>query len=259
LEWAQGDVIEGTGLDAGIAGCDAVIHLVGIIVEEGNATFERVHHLGTRNVVEAAKRNRITRFVQMSALGARPDGVSQYQTTKWKAEEEVRQSGIPWCILRPSLIFGPGDGFVTQMLDVMRKAPLFRPVPGDGKPRFRPVFIDDVTACFTRALISAAATGQTVDLGGGEELSLNEILAEIAQCAGIRKPAAHIPMPLMAIGAAMAQAVLPDPPVTPSQLRMLKEGSTCDIQPMKRIFGLTPGGFREGLRTYLAPSSGKLR
>jgi uncharacterized protein YbjT (DUF2867 family) len=257
LELVRGDVIEGTGLDAGMRGCDAAIHLVGIIVENGNATFERVHHLGTRNVVEAAKRNKITRFVQMSALGARPDGVSEYQTTKWKAEEEVRQSGIPSCILRPSLIFGPGDGFVTQMLDVMRKAPLFRPVPGDGKPRFRPVFIDDVTACFAQALTCAAATGQTVDLGGGEDLSLNEVLAEIAQCAGIRKSAVHIPMPLMAVGAAIAQAVLPHPPVTPSQLRMLKEGSTCDTGPMKRIFGLRPIGFREGLRTYLAPNSKK--
>ena len=255
LELAQGDVIEGIGLDAGMRGCDAAIHLVGIIVESRGATFERVHHLGTRNVVEAAQRNKIARFVQMSALGARPDGVSEYQTTKWKAEEAVRQGGIPWCILRPSLIFGPGDGFVTQMLDVMRKAPLFRVVPGDGKPRFRPVFIDDVTACFAQALTCAAATSQTLELGGGDDLSLNEILAEIAQCAGIRKPAIHLPMPLMAIGAAIAQTVFPRPPVTPGQFRMLKEGSTCDIGPMKRIFGLMPIGFREGLRTYLTAST----
>ncbi len=72
-------------------GCDAVIHLVGIIMEKGTNTFERVHHLGTRNVVEAAKRTGIKRFVQMSALGVRADGVAAYQTTKWKGEEEVRQ------------------------------------------------------------------------------------------------------------------------------------------------------------------------
>src|SRR5215471_13895906 len=152
VEIVQGDVVEGHGLDEGLKGCDAAIHLVGIIVETGKATFERVHHLGTRNVVEAARRNRVSRFVQMSAIGARADGVSEYQTTKWKGEEAVRQSGIPYCILRPSLIFGPGSGFVTQMLDVMGKAPLFRPVPGSGKPRFRPIFVEDVAACFTQAL-----------------------------------------------------------------------------------------------------------
>src|SRR6476660_8990196 len=147
-ELIAADVVEGTGLDQGMQGCDAVMHLVGIIVEKGTNTFERVHHLGARNVVEAAKRAGIRRFVQMSALGVRANGVAPYQTTKWKGEEEVRRSGIPFCILRPSLIFGEGDGFVTQMMATMRSAPLFRPVPGNGTQKFRPIAIDDVTTCF---------------------------------------------------------------------------------------------------------------
>ena len=178
----------------------------------------------------------------MSALGVRADGVAAYQTSKWRGEEEVRHSGIPYCILRPSLIFGPGDGFVTQMIDTMKKAPLFRPVPGDGSPRFRPIFVDDVTYCFSRALKEAAATGTTIELGGGDELTLNEVLAEIARCAGVGKPAIHIPMPLMLLGARLA-GILPNPPVTADQLKMLQEGSTCDIGPMKRIFGIEPKGF----------------
>jgi uncharacterized protein YbjT (DUF2867 family) len=244
FQYVHGDVVEGTRLEEGMQGCDAVIHLVGIIMEKGTNTFERVHHLGTRNVVEAAKRTGIKRFVQMSALGVRADGVAAYQTTKWKGEEEVRQSGIPFCILRPSLIFGQGDGFVTQMMATMRSAPLFRPVPGDGKPRFRPIAIEDVTTCFLRALTTEAATNQTIEIGGADELTLNEVLAEIARCAGVRKPAVHIPMPLMVAGATVMQKVLKNPPVTVDQLRMLREGSTCDIEPMKRIFSVTPQGFK---------------
>ncbi|HEY2912172.1 MAG TPA: complex I NDUFA9 subunit family protein [Candidatus Angelobacter sp.] len=244
FQWVHGDIVEGTGLDEGMQGCDAVIHLVGIIVEKGTNTFERVHHLGTRNVVEAAKRTGVKRFVQMSALGVWADGVAPYQTTKWKGEEEVRQSGIPFCILRPSLIFGEGDGFVTQMMATMRSAPLFRPVPGDGTPKFRPIAVEDVTTCFARALTYEDATNQTVDLGGADELTLNEVLAEIARCAGVRKPAVHIPMPLMMAGATVAQKLLKNPPVTVDQLHMLQEGSTCDIGPMKRIFGLNPRGFK---------------
>lgn len=243
VEYVRGDVVSGEGLDAGMQGCEAVIHLVGIIMEKGKNTFEAVHHLGTKNVVEAAKRNGIRRFVHMSALGVRADGVAGYQTSKWRGEEEVRKSGIPYCILRPSLIFGPGDGFVTQMMDTMRKAPLFRPVPGNGKPKFRPVFIGDVTFCFEKALTAEAATNQTIELGGADELTLNEVLAEIARCAGVKKPAAHVPMPLMALGAAMLEKILPNPPVTTDQLKMLREGSTCDIGPMKRIFGIEPRGF----------------
>ena len=244
FEWVHGDIAEGTRLDEGMQGCDAVIHLVGIIVEKGTNTFERVHHLGTRNVVGAAKRTGIKRFVHMSAVGVRADGVAAYQTTKWKGEEEVRHSGIPFCILKPSLIFGEGDGFVTQMMATMRSAPLLRPVPGDGRPKFRPIAVEDVTTCFARALTYEAATNQTVDLGGADELTLNEVLAEIARCAGVHKPAVHIPMPLMFAGATVVQKLLKNPPVTVDQLRMLKEGSTCDIGPMKRIFGINPRGFR---------------
>jgi NADH dehydrogenase len=243
VEYFPGDVVAGAGLDSAMQGCDAVVHLVGIIVEKGSNTFEAVHHIGTRNVVEAAKRNGIKRFIQMSALGARADGVAAYQTSKWLGEEEVRKSGIPYCILRPSLIFGSGDGFVTQMMDTMRKAPLFRPVPGDGKPKFRPIHIDDVTLCFARALASEAATNQTIDLGGPDEWTLDEVLAEIARWAGVSKPAAHVPMPLMMAGAALAQTILPNPPVTVGQLKMLREGSTCDIGPMKRAFAIEPKGF----------------
>jgi NADH dehydrogenase len=212
-------------------------------VEKGKNTFEAVHYLATRNVVEAAKRNRIRRFVHMSALGARSDGVAAYQTSKWKGEEEVRGSGIPFCILRPSLIFGPDGGFVEQMKGAMRHAPFFRPVPGDGAPKFRPVSVDDVAACFVKALTLEAATNKTLDLGGPDELSLNEVLAEIARSQGVRKRPIHIPMPLMFLGAALVQTILPNPPVTVDQLRMLREGSTCDIVPMKRIFGIEPKSF----------------
>lgn len=245
VEVFPGDVVSGQGMDAALQACSAVIHLVGIIAEKGSNTFEKLHHIATRNVVEAAKRNRvkIERFVHMSALGARPDGVSGYQTSKWNGEEEVRKSGIPYCIMRPSLIFGPGDGFVTQMMDTMKKAPLFRPVPGDGTPKFRPIHVDDVTYCFARALTLEQATNQTIELGGADELTLNQVLDEIARCAGVRKPAVHIPMPLMFMGAKLTQK-LPNPPVTVDQLNMLQEGSTCDIGPMTRMFQFTPQGFK---------------
>jgi uncharacterized protein YbjT (DUF2867 family) len=243
VNYVRGDIVSGEGLDNGSNGCEAVIHLVGIIVEKGKNTFDAVHHLGTRNVVDAAKKNGVRRFLHMSALGVRADGLARYQTSKWQGEEEVRSSGIHYCILRPSLIFGPGDGFVTQMIETMRKAPLFRPVPGDGKALYRPVFIGDVSACFVRALTSNAATGRTIELGGAQELSLNQVLDEVARCAAVPKPAVHIPLPLMYMMAAIAERILPNPPVTLDQLRMLREGSTCDISEMRSILGLEPRGF----------------
>src|SRR5258708_19689546 len=92
VELVNGDVIEGSGLGEGLKGCDAAIHLVGIIVENGNATFEQVHHHGTRNVAEAASRNGIRRFVQMSALGVRPNSIPAYQPTHWTPHNLLRHN-----------------------------------------------------------------------------------------------------------------------------------------------------------------------
>src|SRR5438309_11549323 len=104
-------------LAQGMAGCDAVIHLVGIIREHPSigATFERVHTKGTINVLEAAATVGARRYVHMSALGTRVGAHSRYQRTKWAAEEAVRASPIPWTIFRPSVIYGRGAGFVSML------------------------------------------------------------------------------------------------------------------------------------------------
>ena len=253
VEEVEGDITS-ANLAPAVAGCEAVINLVGIIYERGNQTFEAVHHQGTRNLVKAAQQTGIKRFVQMSALGARPENASAYHTTKFAGEEEVRKSGITWVILRPSLIFGPGSAFVDQMISVMKAAPLLRPVPGSGEYRFRPLHVDDVCECFAQSINNPKATNQTINLVGGEELTLNQIAAEIAACLSIRKPVVHIPIPLMKTAAGFFSLLPVKPPVTSAQIRMLQEGSTADPGPMQAIFGISPVGFREGVRAYLRPT-----
>jgi uncharacterized protein YbjT (DUF2867 family) len=252
VEEVEGDI---TGNLAGaMTGCDAVINLVGIIYERGKLTFEAVHHEGTRNLIKAARQTGVKRFIQMSALGARPGDATPYHTTKFAAEEEVRSSGIPWTVLRPSLIVGPGSAFVQQMVEVMQAAPLIRPVPGTGEYRFSPVDVGDVADCFCQSLVNPLASSQTVELVGGEELTLNEIAGEIADCLGIRKAVVHVPIPLMKMAAAFFSMLPITPPVTAVQIRMLEEGSTADPEKMKRIFHIEPVGFRDGMRKYLKPA-----
>lgn len=253
VEEVEGDITSANAAPA-LAGCEALINLVGIIYERGNQTFEAVHHVGTRNLVKVAQQAGIKRFVQMSALGARPRNASAYHTTKFDGEEEVRQSRIPWVILRPSLIFGPGSAFVNQMISVMKTAPLIRPVPGSGEYRFRPIHVDDVCECFAQSLNNPQATNQTLNLVGGEELTLNQIAAEIAACLSIRKAVVHIPIPLMKTAAGFFSLLPVKPQVTSAQIRMLQEGSTADPGPMRAIFGISPVGFREGVRAYLRPT-----
>jgi len=247
LEEVQDD-LNSENLIKRVARSEAVINLVGIIYERGAETFESVHHQGTRNLVEAARQNGVRRFIQMSALGARAANASPYHMTKFAAEQEVRNSGIPWVVLRPSLIFGSRSAFVKQMVEVMHAAPLIRPVPGTGRYRFRPVHVDDVVECLAQSLTNPAANGQTIDVVGGEELTLNEITDEIAACLDVRKTVLHIPMPLMKAAATLFSILPMKPPVTPVQLRMLEEGSTADSAAMSGIFGIKPLPFRATIR-----------
>ena len=250
LEQVDGD-LSSKDLITYMAGCDAVINLVGIIREQGSNTFDAIHHVGTRNLVDAAHKSSVLRFVQMSALGARANNATQYHLTKFAAEEEVRRSGIPYVILRPSLIFGPGSAFIQQMVTITRAVPFVRPVAGTGNYRFRPIHINDVVECFAQSLTSARAGGKTIELVGAEEVSLNEITDAIAACLKVKKLAVHIPMPLMKT-AAVVFATLPiAPPVTLAQLRMLEEGSVADPGPMREMFNITPAGFREALKRDL--------
>jgi NADH dehydrogenase len=229
-----------------------VINLVGIIYEQGRSTFESVHHIGTRNLVEAARKNGVERFVQMSARGARLTNATAYHTTKFAAEEEVRNSGIPFVILRPSLIFGPGSAFINQMIGLLRAVPFICPIAGTGEYRFRPIHVGDVVEYFARSLTNSAAVNRTVELVGGEELTLNELTNVLAECLMISKAPVHIPMPLMKTAAAVFSWLPIKPPVTLVQLRMLEQGSTGDPEPMQQIFGLQPMRFRDGIKQELS-------
>src|SRR5258708_10127125 len=126
-----GNVLDASSLPPGLPGVDAVIHLIGIISEIGENTYENVHARGTQNMVAAARQAGARRFVHMSAMGTRPGAASRYHQTKWAGEETVRQSGLDFTVFRPSLIFGPHDQFVNVFAKIIRWSPV---VPILGNP-----------------------------------------------------------------------------------------------------------------------------
>ncbi|MEK7216668.1 MAG: NAD-dependent epimerase/dehydratase family protein, partial [Chloroflexota bacterium] len=144
--WA-GDVTDRTSLAGGLDAIDGVVHLVGIIREQRpGATFDRVHVLGTENLLAEAKAAGAGRFFFLSAIGAGPDPRYPYLATKWRAEELVKSAGIPWTILRSSIVYGPGDEFMSQLAALVRRPPAgdrllapFVPIIGSGRTRFQPI------------------------------------------------------------------------------------------------------------------------
>jgi NADH dehydrogenase len=255
VETVRGSVADGTGLEEACRGCDAVIHLVGIIAEVGTQTYRRVHVDGTRNLLAAARVAGIRRWVQMSALGTRAGAVAEYHRTKWEAEELVRGSGLEWTIHRPSIVFGPGDGFAGFFERMSRWSPVL-PLIGGGGMQFQPIAVEDVATCFVRALGRTSAVGKTYDLCGRERFTLRAILERVLEVTGRRRLLLPVPWAIAGIQAWMAEWVFAGilgktPPLNRDQLRMLREDNIGDPGPMIRDYGLEPSGFGLGLRRAL--------
>ncbi|MBI5677494.1 MAG: complex I NDUFA9 subunit family protein [Planctomycetes bacterium] len=252
IDIVNGDITDAASLDGKLEGYDAVINLVGIIREfRGRGiTFERLHYEGTANLVRAARSQRVMRFVQMSALGARPDGKTQYQQTKFRAEECVRTSGLDYTIFRPSIIFGPEDKFVNLFANMLRTQQ-FVPVVGNGRYQMQPVSVENVSMGFVKSIERKDAIGKTFDMGGPERIEFNRIIDSIGEviCAPPHK--IHIPAFIMSTMAEMLDW-LPSFPVTKDQITMLLEGNVCDERPFFRHFDIKPIGFKEGISRYLS-------
>jgi NADH dehydrogenase len=252
IERVQGYVLAPKTLEDGIAGCDAVVHLVGIIREDParGVTFERVHVQGTLNVLSAAADAGVRRVVHMSALGTRAAARSRYHQTKWAAEEAVRGSALPWTIFRPSIIYGRGDGFISMLAAMIKRYPAV-PVIGDGRQRLQPIPVEQIATAFARAVTLSETVKQTYEVGGPDAVTMVDLLDVIAKTIGKRR-LLKIPVPLAVISP-LARVLhrLPSFPVTPDQLLMLGEDSVCDPTPFVSTFALKPIPLAVGLDRML--------
>jgi uncharacterized protein YbjT (DUF2867 family) len=252
IERVEGDVLSPEALERDMAGCDTVVHLVGIIRETPAtaSTFERIHTQGTINVLEAAAATGVRRYLHMSALGARAGARSRYHRTKWAAEEAVRASPIPWTIFRPSIVYGAADQFVNMLAAMVRRYPLV-PVIGTGQQRLQPVPVEQVAEAFARAVALEATVKHVYEVCGPDAVTMLQLLDLIGAAFGrarVRK--VHVPIGLVRPLTRLLHR-LPGFPLTPDQLLMLEEDNVCDPQPFFSTFGLSPVKLATGLRAML--------
>jgi len=248
LETHIGDVTDAASLVGALDGCDAVIHLVGIIREfpGRGITFKKMHVTATENILEACDEQGVQRFLHMSSNGTRERGTTAYHRTKWQAEELVRASGLDWTIFRPSLIFGRDSEFVKMLTELIRRVPIV-PVIGDGQYRMQPVSVEQVAASFVKALAMPESIGKTYHQGGSESYTYDAILDLTGKAMG-RKQVTKVHQPLFMIKPMIKMLQgFEQFPITEGQLKMLIEGNVCDPDEWAQAFGLAPISYAEGI------------
>ncbi|MFA6046157.1 MAG: NAD(P)H-binding protein [Phycisphaerales bacterium] len=273
-----GDVLNQADVDELLQGCQACINLVGIIREVREAgktqTFRGMHVQAPRMLVSRCEALGVKRFIEMSALGARDTGVSEYQRTKWEGEQVIRLSELEWTIFRPSLIHGPdgefvktAKGWVSGQSAPFIFIPYFSRIVEDKRvplgpvdfvdPLIQPVAVQDVARAFVAALATPASVGEIYNLVGSEVLSWPKMLTQMRdQIPGANTNLRPVGLPgeVGAIGAFAAGklglgALLP---FDEGMARMGAEDSTASLDKLKAHFGFTPAPFSEVFSTYAA-------
>lgn len=225
------DVRKAEDIQAALHGADAAINLVGILMQGGGQTFDGLQHQAAEAVAQEAAAKGIKDFVQMSAIGADPKSPSKYAASKGLGEQAVRKAIPTAVIVRPSLIFGPQDGFFTSLAQQIKSLP-FMPAIGGGKTKFQPVYVGDVAQAIARVLGDPACYGQTYELGGPEVFTFSQLINYTAE--EIMTPRAQIFMPfglaslIGVVGDIVAglhgvlPVLVPPPPLTSDQVVLLK-------------------------------------
>lgn len=225
----EADVHDPATLARLMVGQDAVISLVGILKggegEPYGKGFARAHVELPQKIAAAAKAAGVRRVLHVSALKAAADAPSGYLRSKAAGEAVLRDAGLDLTLFRPSVVFGPGDSFLTLFARLARIAPFF-PLAG-AAARFQPVWVGDVAAAVADSLLHAKSIGAAYDLCGPKQYSLRELVSYAAEVSG--HPRAVVGLPeAVAWLQAWAMEFIPNGPMTRDNIRSMRVASVCD-------------------------------
>jgi len=192
VQIALGDLSDPPTFRNALRGVQTVVHLAASIRDQPRGSIEELNAVATLRLVRAAERAGVERFVFFSAMNAHHHSRTRFFRAKALAEEAVEESSIPSVVFRPSIIYTPGDPWLT-LLDRLSRLPAV-PISGSGKAEFQPVWADDVADAVVNALSS---DGSTYELAGPEVLSYDDIVREVLRAANRRRRLVHVPLPVV--------------------------------------------------------------
>lgn len=251
VEFRVGDVRDATALRSSLNGCGAVVHLAAIAIEKTGETYQETNTAATERLISAARAENVQRIVFMSQNGADSRSPYPFLHSKGVAQDSIRTSRLRWTVLRPSVIFGPEDQFVNVLGRLIKLTPKVFPLPGGGSSRFQPIAVDDVARVVRLSLEKKETVHQSYDLGGAVPLTLRQMTERILAAMATSRKLVPVPIRLLRPLVAIAQKILPNPPVTTGLLEILSLDNTVSENALTDVFKVVPIPFAADELQYL--------
>ena len=246
VEFVQGNTTQPDSLGAAMPGVDTVVHAAFLTADRKQSAgnhYQETNVQGTANVIKAAQDAGVKRIIEMSGLGTKPDKPGSYMQGRYLAEKMLKESGLDWTIIQPSVLFGKDAPFIKGLSDLIHTAPVV-PLIGGGKIMFQPIYVEDVVTVVIKVLDDPARTaGKTYTIGGPEYYSFTQIIDALLRAMHKTRIKVYAPTPLVGIGAALMEAVLPKPPLTRAAMTLFSFDNTTDLDSVERDFGFKPLSF----------------
>jgi uncharacterized protein YbjT (DUF2867 family) len=238
LRSIKADVRDESSVTDALADAYGAVNAVSLYLERGQETFHSIHVEAAERVAARAERCGVKRLIHVSGIGADPRSQSLYIRKRGEGELAVRKAFADAILIRPAVMFGPNDAFLTTILKLLKRLPVF-PMFGNGQMRLQPVYVEDVGQAIANIMQWEQTGSTTFECGGPRVYSYEEILRGVATAAGI-KPILF-PVPLAAWGAlARISELLPSPPITRNQVELMQ----IDSVSMPELPGLEALGIR---------------
>lgn len=225
LEALEADVGDDSTVAAAVSGAWAVVNAVSLYVERGGHTFRSIHVEGAARVANSARRAGVARLVHVSGIGSNAHARSAYIRSRGEGEDAVRRAFPNAVIVRPSVMFGPDDAFLTSLARMLRVSPVF-PLFGTGNTRLQPAHVEDVAEAIARILEYSQPPAPIYELGGPRVIAYKALLKEIAAHAGVRRLLLPVPFAVWRVLAAGA-GMLPNPPLTEGQVALMRRDNVA--------------------------------
>lgn len=246
-----GDLFDVQNLHDAMQGVHTVFHLSSAQWWGSRRDLERVDVQGTRNIVSVARSARVGRLYYLSQLGAEPSSAYALLRVKGQVETLIRNSGVPYTVMRCGAIFGPEDRFVNGVAMLLRTNPLIFLQPGDGENLLHPLYVKDLVAALEHSLQSIDLIDAVIEIGGAEYVTYNEMVRTVMRVSRARRLIVPVPPHTLRALTRIVNRLVPRWPMTLQWFDVLASNRTAKLGNLYDYCGVRPVRFEDTLLTYM--------